>query len=135
MKPVVFIGGLAIAAAIGAGACYLITQPPARAPGNGAVICPGNGACPSESRASDYYGIAAPNAVLGSRLFLCDGTMNTGGCKRGYVGIMARKPTPTEVQVGTCNGTSPCQPNHSAIYCEVPAGTTPTGICAVLIDR
>ncbi len=144
MRPVIFIGSLAAAAAAGAAACYVLGTSILAfnpAPGNGAVTCPGNDACPAQNRAVDrrIRGIAVKDSdITSGAVILCDGTATVPGCREGYQGYLVRyKGAPDYVatdpeQAAACNGTTPCRTGYQMLYCQNSSSAKPTKGCAVL---
>lgn len=129
MKPVLLIGSLLAAAIAGAAGAYLILQPLAGGPGNGAMTCPGNAACPAENRTSGgpnfkkFHGIAIPSAeVTNGNFLICEGVATSAGCPDKYVGILRRTQTGDKALLRCSNGTGKCRTvdgvTYDALYCE-----------------
>ncbi len=128
MKPVLLIGSLLAAAVAGAAGAYLILQPFAGGPGNGAVTCPGNAACPAENRTSGpnfkkFHGLAIPSAEIANGNFIiCDGVDTSKGCPATYVGILRRSQAGDKPMHRCSNGTEPCRTvdgvKYDGFYCQ-----------------
>lgn len=140
MKPVIYIGSIALAAAAGAAACYLLISNSTAfvgGPGNGAITCPGNSACPEEARTGDdrgFHGLAFPKGAVGNGIVrVCDGSQGPALCPPGFRGLMVRHASVPK-QLRTCTaGTPPCKPDFDAIYCvNSEAPKAPATACAVL---
>lgn len=136
MRALGYIISLLLAAAAGAATIYFLKLPPppplapGGGPGNGAVTCPGNAACPSENRdlsgTRAFHGLIVPDAEIQSgRIQLCTGKA-VGKCPKNYVGYLIRHiesvpPRPTDPKpIKHCDPsmTGPCKTNNVwALYC------------------
>lgn len=143
MKPVILVGSLAVAAAAGAAACYLLIEKPRpfnTGPGNGAITCPGSAACPDEAKADGtrddrgFQGLAFPKGAVSNGIIrVCDGSQGQSVCPPGFRGLMVKHAAVPKVLKTCTAGNAPCRPDFDAVYCvNSEAPKAPATACAVL---